>query len=525
MWSKPFYFTPVAFQFQLKLAPYTHRHYKTVSPAVPSPSLPRTRKPFYLLPLWASSLEVIEQENRSRKNNHLDNNTEKCETSDNNNDGTSTEDEQHPSIFISNQGKTANFMLYWPSITTFTLVKGWNETITKQFKDAVNNVVNKNPILTGRASKTGSFNNVKIMITSGAFPTKTHDYVNEIGLVLDGADTDAKNEPLSSSGFVRGIPNLDDMNETQILSFMDDFIAPIVPKVDSVIQSITNASPLFSIDLIHLSDGYACYVVKMSHCVGDGNCYFKIMEQINHEFNNHVKKDKDCIEWTNKEIATHEIFPTRFSSKDAEIMYGFPFILGLLRNFYHIRKQKKGYLLLSKKKILEKKKEFVSIFHGNVSTNDIITTALCEANLSTDIFAFTMNMRSLHCNYGGNFHNEVPFAKKAVLSYNNSTSQSHANPRAFREMLKRGFYYNTDEVPACPFVLGTVGRISSLATIQKLILNKDMKLICHSMLSSFVSNVPMDTAFISLMDDDCFVVLHNFRDINVKSGLLREISI
>lgn len=126
---------------------------------------------------------------------------------------------------------------------------------------------------------------------------------------------------------------------------------------------------------------------------------------------------------------------------------------------------------------------------------------------------------SFSCDTIGNFHNEVPFPKVAVLSNN-----THASPIAFRELIKRGYYYDTDEIPACPFVLGTVGRISSLATIQKLILHKDdMKVVCHAMLSSFVSNVPMDTAFISSMDDDCIVVLHNFRVVN-DTGLLSEIA-
>jgi hypothetical protein len=251
------------------------------------------------------------------------------------------------------------------------------------------------------------------------------------------------------------------------------------------------------------------------------------MDRINQIFNKKrdAKKGHHIIEWRDEQIANHEIFPEKFSSRDRQIMYGLPFVLGLLRNVYNIKKQKKGYFLLSKQKIQNKKKEFVSMFHGNVSSNDIITSALVEANLATEIFAFTMNMRSLHCNFGGNYHNEVPFPKKAVLfSHSSNNGQHIANPRAFRDLLKKGFYFERDELPMCPFVLGTVGRVSSLASVQKLILKEDMTLVCHCVLSSFVSNIPMDTAFISSMNEKCFVVLHNFRDVNY-GGLLSEISL
>ena len=430
------------------------------------------------------------------------------------------EKETQQTTFVVSKAKTATFMLYWPSITTFTLVQGWNQNTTVEFKAAVNEVVNKNPILTGRASKKGTFIDAQIIITTGAFPTASHEFVN----VLDYTNT-------TTSSFMCAVPDLCKMDEKQILHFMDDFIAPIVPKAESVIESISNGSPLFYIDLALLPGGYACYVIKMSHCVGDGVCYFKITEQINHCFNGSSKKDHDLIDWINEDISKHEVYPSRFSPKDAQIMYGFPFLLGMLRNFCNMHKQQKGYFLLSKKKIQEKKKEYMSKFDINVSTNDIITTAVCEANLSTDLFAFTMNMRSLHCRYGGNYHNEVPFSKQAVLLNNEedntlsslSTPLIRANPPAFREIIKKGYYYDRDEIPICPFILGTVGRISSLASIQKLVLKDDMKLICHAMLSSFVSNVPMDTAFVSSMDDKCFVVLHNFRAINEK-GLLNEIS-
>ncbi len=470
-----------------------------------APFLPYKNKKYPFLYTKEASFGIYRSESHHKKNNFNSKNQSFLNPSHGNKNN-HQEKTNHPP-FIANKGKTATFMLYWPSISTFTLLKGWNDTTTLEFKAAIDEVIDKNPILTGCASKSGLFTNVQIIITPGAFPTESHNFVNIIDLV---------NSPF--------VPDLTKMNPTQILNFMDDFISPIVPKAESVIESISNGSPLFGIDLILLPDGFSCYVVKMSHCVGDGVCYFKIMEQINHCFNNSNKKYKDKIDWNNEEISTHEVFPSRFSTRDSQIMYGIPFLLGLLRNVFNMKKQKKGYFLFSKEKVNEKKKEFMALHNSTISSNDLITSALCEANLSSDVFAFTMNMRNLHCKYGGNFHNEVPFAKAAALSKTNNPHNPVANPIGFREVVKRGYYYDTDEIPMCPFIFGTVGRISSLSTIQKLIKKDEMKLVCHAMLSSFVSNVPMDTAFASSMDDDFFVVLHNFREFNKNTWLFKEIT-
>ena len=116
--------------------------------------------------------------------------------------------------------------------------------------------------------------------------------------------------------------------------------------------------------------------------------------------------------------------------------------------------------------------------------------------------------------FGLNFHSEVPFpAKKAA-----------GNPNAFRSILKQGYYYATNKLPLWPFVLGRVGRLSSLASVQHVITSPgETEVLFHGVLSSYVQNVPLDVAFITSMNDDKFLVIHNFRQINQKAGLLKDI--
>ena len=399
---------------------------------------------------------------------------------------------------ISNIGETATFMLAWPSIATFTLVQGWNQDKTEKLRQAVKTVMERNPILSGRAQWNLSqtfFPKVEISIIPNAFDITKHDFFQELHL---------------SKGPLRPMK---DLSEKEILSLMDQQIAPLLQKQKSVFELIQSKSPLFHFHLIHLPEtGYACYVMQMSHCIGDGVTYYNIMNEIHHIFNDDPKLPIP-IDWRHESIASHEVFPLRFSRRDKDRAYGFPFFIGILKNVWNMAKdQKIQYIILDKRRVQEMRKSLASNSDAYLSANDVITSALCEANKSSDIFAFTMDMRGLHNRHlGGNFHNEIPFARKGSTDANR-----------FRKILKRGFYYDTNRLPLCPFIFGKVGRISNIATVQRLIESEDVKVLCHSMLSAFVDNVPLDTAFICSMNkDQSYVILHNFRDIDLDRGLIR----
>uniref|UniRef100_A0A7S3KVX1 Diacylglycerol O-acyltransferase n=1 Tax=Amphora coffeiformis TaxID=265554 RepID=A0A7S3KVX1_9STRA len=429
------------------------------------------------------------------------------------------------STIVSNQGQTANFMLYWPSITTFTLLSGWTSEHTQRLKAAVDAVVQRNPILTGRAEKTSGLfgGRTKVSIQCGKFLVGQHAFVKEFDY----------------GSISRYMPpdSLESLSPKELIHFMDQNLSPLVPPAESVIESTQSGNPLFQIDLITLpAGGYACYAMRLSHCVGDGVTYYNLMNEINHFFHHPqrqvVDDDDDDVDkhhdpppllhWTAPDIATHEIWPSRYSSVDVQKAYGFPFLLGLLRNVWHMeQRQKKDYLVLSKAKIEVQKRALVDkTQHGHLSSNDIITAAVYGANQSSDVFCFSMNMRQLPTSrhYGLNFHNEVPFSKAEVAN----------NPNAFRTLLKRGYCYDTNQLPVWPFVAGRVGRLSSLATIQHLIIvdknNVSSEVIFHGLLTSYADNMPLDAAFITAMNDEYFLVSHNFRELNANaSPLLRDI--
>lgn len=405
---------------------------------------------------------------------------------------------------VVNTAETATFMLAWPSIATFTLVQGWkndDEEYSRKLKQAVNTIIDRNPILAGKAQMMISqtfFPKVEISITPNAFPTSKHDFFHEIHIYS-----------------TKAFKSISEMSETEILSFMDREIAPLIPKLKSVLDLILGQKQLFDVHLIHLPGSYACYVVQMAHCIGDGVTYYNIMNEINRAFHN-----EDVvipIDWRNEAIRTHEVFPQRFSRRDKDRAYGLAFFLGILKNVWNMKKERKiGYIILDKEKVETMRKVLLSKKdHDYLSANDIITSALCEANQSSDIFAFTMSMRGLHNRHlGGNFHNEIPFPRKIAM-----------DPNQFRKILRKGFYYESNQIPLCPFVLGRVGRISNIATVQKLIQSENLQVLCHTMLSAFVENVPLDTAFICSMNHKhgSYVILHNFCDLHLDRGLIKDL--
>ncbi len=116
--------------------------------------------------------------------------------------------------------------------------------------------------------------------------------------------------------------------------------------------------------------------------------------------------------------------------------------------------------MLSKEKISRKKKALQSGDDGweAISANDIIMSALCEMCGSSDIFAFDKSIRDskdgVSKSTAGNLFCEIPFDREFGM-----------DPSFFRQVIGRGSYFHTNDIPLLPFLNGRVGRITSLASI------------------------------------------------------------
>ena len=410
-------------------------------------------------------------------------------------------DDTTPSYVAHNAPKSTYLILNSPAISSFVLVKGWKgEESLKSFKDAVNTVVSNNPVLTGRATCPDDWwKDPIINIKTGEFvPGESgHEFVQTI---------DKRN----------GLPIIaDEASTPDHLTYIDRHIAPVVGKLDFTLQHIHNKSPLFEAKVVLLPNDYACIYTKMSHCIGDLVTYYEILDQISSI--DKGKKDLHLINWNNPLKAKHEIFPEELSQRDFRRLYGIPFLIGIASHVPFMPLRKKEYLFLNKDKIMEEKAKYNANGIRGITSNEIITAALCDANRSTDIFAMTRSMRGisrgLDLRDGGNLHCEIPFSRCAGR-----------NPLVIKDILEKGRYYEPNEVPIWEALTGRVGRISNcVAPIQRMSFGGGCKPLCYCPSKSFLNFTPFDTAVIFRACDGQVAIMHNFANVEKNSKLYKEL--
>ena len=400
-----------------------------------------------------------------------------------------------PDYIAHNAPKSTYLILSSPAIASFVLVKGWSQESLETFTNAVNTVVSANPILTGRATCPKNWwKEPEIGIITGAFQPEYHNFVETIDKT-------------------QHVPTPKGLSTTDQLEYIERHVARHVGDLDSTLQQIYNKAPLFDAKVVLLPDNYACIYIKMSHCIGDMMTYYEILDQVST-----VDKGGAIlpINWDNPLKAKHEIFPEELSKRDLNRLYGIPFLAGLASHVPFMPFRKKEYMLLSDEKIKAAKASYKAKGITGVSSNDIITAALCDANRSTDIFALTRSMRGvsqgLGLRDGGNLHCEIPFQRCAGR-----------NPLVIKDIIEKGRYFEPDEVPAWSSWTGKVGRLSNCIVPMNRMSFGGCKPLCYCPSKSFLDFTPLDTAIIFRAAKGQDAVLHNFEKVNKKSKLLEDI--
>ena len=163
------------------------------------------------------------------------------------------------SSHLLHKGVTAKFMPKWPAIVTYTLVSGWTDETTEAFRDAVEKVVQLNPILTGRVYKHRPFpilhrkgETVHLCVQPGVFSLQNHNFVTVVDAPAD-------------------FPSPEGMNCISALDLIEERINPLMGiHCESTGKEIAKKLPLFGAYVVRLKDHHACLAIKMSHSLGDG---------------------------------------------------------------------------------------------------------------------------------------------------------------------------------------------------------------------------------------------------------------
>lgn len=412
--------------------------------------------------------------------------------------------------YLVHTGPTTPMLIRAASVASFTLAQGWSngrdDTSLEAFERAVRDVVRANPILTGRAMSIqgagGLLDRDEIHVVPGAF-------------LPDGADSHSFVEVIDAR---KKSPSPLGLREEDLLNYIDKFVSPLIPNPCApTIDQIQNQAPLFWTKVVLLPDNYACFYIGMSHCLGDITTFTNLLDQLSSSRAGRHKPRE--IDWDNSIKATHQLSPKDFSDRDTCIAYGLPFLIGLGANVIGKGERKNQFLTLSSEKIRAKRQELYNSptdDNATLSSNDIITAALCESCGSSDIFAFTRSLREMrHGEYGclaGNLYIEIPFSRR-----------EGSDPNAFHRIMRRGRYYERDKLPLWPFLTGRVGRITSCIAPKGMKFDfGNTQTVCHSPPKAFLQSCPFDCAVIFTMDPDHVGIMHNFLEVD-ETGLLEQL--
>jgi hypothetical protein len=408
--------------------------------------------------------------------------------------------------FLIHKGRSAAMIKRSPALAGVTLCKGWSATATAAFVAAVEETVRRNPILSGHVYEVKDrpwSSQGELWVESGAFTPGNHSFVRIVPAPNINNANKSKTLDLST------------MNATELVKYTSTELFPLLGECKLTSKQMQDRLPLFGATLMILDDTHAVFSLKMSHCVGDGNTFFHLVKHVSMIMSG---RPVAAINWDCAAKATHEFYPDTFSNRDVQIAYGAPFLLGALKNVLLERQHRQAsYILLDKlavnavKRVLRQERQ-----RNDISSNDVITAALCQGNRATDVFVFTENMRGklpgIPVGAAGNFLWEVPVPREIC-----------SQPDRLRTAVAtiNGHGYQTNELPLQPFVCGRVGRVTSLASIAENVLFDGVETVCTLPFASFLADIPLDVAVIFRFNKQYWAVLHNFAELNMN-GLLQD---
>ncbi|CAB9503106.1 expressed unknown protein [Seminavis robusta] len=348
------------------------------------------------------------------------------------------------------------------TIASFSVAEKWNKQKTNCLEVAIQSVVQVNPILTSSMDTRKSDNGEEEIVAM--FHTF---HPKELLKIIPKPSKPNFKKPLK------------DLDKKELLAYLEGEIIPQFPShVGQVTrhcgQEITDKSPVFEVHMMHLPENYACYSVSLSHCIGDGAIYYQVMEQLNSAMTSGTIETK--INWDGYEkIKAPNVAPSL--ALPPLTMLGFMIGPRVFKKFGP--KEAEPYtLLLSKKKIGQKKKELVDSTTKYLTSNDVVLSALCGAMLdNAAIQTQYVNLRGkldeLDPSDAGNYVLTSVLGAKDAASYPNAirkvtaSGQSNISPwKSFLPIARGNYVCNTNWAGLKSVLDGTVAHVPSNGFIR-----------------------------------------------------------
>lgn len=405
-------------------------------------------------------------------------------------------DDSHPHQLIHENPNVLSLWNHYPPISTITMASGWTDEKTLAFTAAVQKVVEENPILSGhlfRNDKNG------LCVRLGSFQKDLKKFVQ----VVDLSETLAPNSPT----------NLQNINDK--INYINQHVAPLAdPAADArprtVDEEVKGKSPLFHVKLFLLPDQYVCYNVSVSHAISDVATHYMLLEQISSKMNPDKSSSVDTkdtttkLKWDNPEHAKNPFYPENFTRRDLSRLCGPVSIMGIIVAFCSHAFRKPRFHALCRNKIETKKKELLRSDENKfLSSNDIVSAAICSLTQSSDIMLLYKDWRGrsndIAKHDGGNFNRVCPFLvpdgkdPNYIRKIVNNNQESGIAPNG---------------VSLVSILRGRFGSMANWAGSTKFI--EGVKTECHVPCKSMISGCPVDLCWIFHLNDECLGVYENF---------------
>lgn len=206
--------------------------------------------------------------------------------------------------------------------------------------------------------------------------------------------------------------------------------------------TVKSGCQVFLVELMTFPEPYVCFVIHLSHLVGDAKTKYDIVSQLNAILKGQPLPVK--LDWESPARSNFELLPMSLKDRQKVANFG---CFGWLGQLFFGPKRENHVTLLSKNQIEKEKEKYGKQPNGKgasfVSSNDVITAALTRAIKKSYVMTIAVNMRnrsgavsSVPGNVAGNFWQTVAMDHQAAT-----------DPKTIREHLPKLEFYKDGEVP------------------------------------------------------------------------------
>jgi hypothetical protein len=295
------------------------------------------------------------------------------------------------------------------------------------------------------------------------------------------------------------------------LDFLKTIVEPNVVNLGSGFDQFKSQGPLFKVTVFDIGFENVCIAISMSHSIGDGCTYYNLIKQIDLLM---ADEEVEELNWGSSERFEYSWRPY-YVGKMEELLTKICMFFCFAFKYFFGAKKRSHSLILSKAKLEHLKLELRGDEHEFLSSNDIITAALNEADHGVDLNMFVMNARGRIKGYdskmAGNYEKTIPY-----------DTQTCRDPNQIRTLVKNKRFFGDWEMFFWSYFIGRLGIITNWSSLTEFFTLDGLIVECHAPFSDFVTNTPCDLAVIYQFDRDTLAISHNYKNIDM-AGIIEDI--